>query len=42
MTHKETKKEKKVESQKHSSPEILNNSEIEKHKSKGTIKNTVT
>ena len=38
MTHREAKKEKKPESQKHSSPEILDNSEIEKHKTKGTIK----
>ena len=40
MTHRETQKEKKQESQKHSSPEIIDNNEIEKHKSKGKIRGT--
>jgi len=37
MTHRETKKQKKTQNQAHSSPEIIDNKEIKKHKSKGNI-----
>jgi hypothetical protein len=40
MTHRESQKKDKPESQKHSSPEIISNNEIEKHKSKGKIRGT--
>ena len=38
MSHMESKKEKQKENKKHSSPEIISNSEIKKHKSKGVVK----
>lgn len=38
MTHRESKKQKKMQDQKHSSPSITDNGEVEKNKSKGTIK----
>ena len=40
MSHRETKKQKKMQNQSHSSPEIIDNNEIEKHKSKGKIRGT--
>jgi hypothetical protein len=38
MSQMESKKEKHKENKKHSSPEIVSNNEVEKHKSKGTVK----
>jgi len=40
MTHKETKKGKGTQNEKRTKPEVTNNSEIEKHTSKGVIRGT--